>query len=155
MCVFRLTMNQCLPMSISTLSYFFICVTFSPHYFLRVANVFSHGDYLPKSTILHIQGLFWGVYQVHEVYQQARRNAQPVNISWLLLARNLAKAFLHPSTNPLVIKKKGRCVHTYIKQQLSPQITSVEIGGGGPQNSVRLCWWIEGDFNQSIPTVLL
>lgn len=42
MCVLSLTMNQYLPISIRTLSYFLICLTFSPHYFLEVANVFSH-----------------------------------------------------------------------------------------------------------------
>lgn len=81
-----------------------------------------------------------------------------MSLSWLLLARNLVKAFLHPSTDLLLIKTNGGCVHTYIKQQLSPKLLQLRFGDGEgalEQREELLDTRIEGDFNQSIPTVLL
>lgn len=61
MCVLSLTMNQYLPISVRTWSYFLICLTFSSHYFLGVANVFSHWR-LRLTTQIHYTLHSWSIW---------------------------------------------------------------------------------------------
>ena len=78
-----------------------------------------------------------------------------MNISWLLLSRKLAEAFLHPSTKPLLEKTKGGCFHTYVKTAIKSK--NYFSWGLGPRRTVwDGCWMLglQGPFISSFSLIV-
>lgn len=131
MCVLSLTINQYLPISIRTLSYFLICLTFSPHYFLGVASVFSHWR-LRLTTEIHytlhsrsILGCLWEALSASARKEKCTASEYFMASAVLEVDRGLS-ASKRKSTFG---EKNGGHPHTYMKQQLNPRITGVGFWG--------------------------